>query len=291
MKKFVLTIALIAICCTSAFASLSNSKIRTYARFLTDRMAYELDLNAYQYEDCYEVNYDFLHAVNPLLDDMVYGYIDAIDRYYDFLDYRNDDLRYILSARQYLKFIDCEYFHRPIYSTGHDWALRIYTIYSNKNFYYYDAPLCYKSYTGLHSRVYHSSGYYINRHTHVDHHTVTININKSANYDRSRRSDFGVNIKNRNGNKYDVNNYNNRNQQNRTSDSRYKDNSNNKYSPEINNRNNGGNKTISDNNNKSNSSTTDNGSRTRTSTNTNSNSGTTTNSGSSNRSNANTGRR
>ena len=36
--------------------ALSETRLREYARFLSDRMAYELDLTPMQYDDCYEVN-------------------------------------------------------------------------------------------------------------------------------------------------------------------------------------------------------------------------------------------
>lgn len=67
--------------------------IRLHARFLTDRMAYELRLSPQQYNDIFEINFDFLTAVDPLTDDMARGYRYAYDRYYRYLDMRNDDLR------------------------------------------------------------------------------------------------------------------------------------------------------------------------------------------------------
>ncbi|MCQ2230205.1 MAG: hypothetical protein MJZ13_10755 [Bacteroidales bacterium] len=237
MKRIILTLAL-AFTCVCAMASMSTSKMRDYARFLTDRMAYELDFNAIQYDDCYEINYDFLHAINPWLNDIAYGYGDAIERYYQYLDYRNDDLRYIMTARQYIRFMECEYFYRPIYTYNRNWGLRIHTIYSNTKFFYFDAPSCFKTYNGFHSRIHYSSGYYRDRYNHFDHydlHNHTIHGNNK--YDHYRKNDFGAYVKNRNGNKYDVNDYNNKNQTDRTQDYRYKDNSNNQHSHEINDRN------------------------------------------------------
>ena len=43
-----------------AMGAMSMSKMRQNARFLTDRMAYELNLTPMQYDDVYEVNYDFI---------------------------------------------------------------------------------------------------------------------------------------------------------------------------------------------------------------------------------------
>ena len=126
MKKTAILCLMLAMS-LSAMA-LSKSKIRTYARFLTDRMAYELDLTPMQYDDCYEINYDFIYYTSRVMDDVVFGYYDAIDRYYTYLDYRNEDLRYIMTSIQYRRFLEREYFYRPIYSTGSSWALRVYTI-------------------------------------------------------------------------------------------------------------------------------------------------------------------
>ena len=47
-----------------AMGAMSTNDIRKNSRFLTDRMAYELNLNTMQYEDAYEINYDFLYNVH-----------------------------------------------------------------------------------------------------------------------------------------------------------------------------------------------------------------------------------
>ena len=46
-----------------AMGAMSISKMRQNARFLTDRMTYELGLTMAQYDDIYEVNYDFINNV------------------------------------------------------------------------------------------------------------------------------------------------------------------------------------------------------------------------------------
>ena len=43
-------------------AAMSNSKVRKETRFLTDKMAYELNLSTEQYNDVYEINYDFISS-------------------------------------------------------------------------------------------------------------------------------------------------------------------------------------------------------------------------------------
>lgn len=219
----------------SASSSMTVSKIRNHARFLTDRMAYELDFTPMQYEDCYEINYDFIYYVSSFMPDVVHGYYDAINSYYRYLDYRNDDLRFIMTASQYIRFMSKPYFYRPIYTSGSSWNFRVYTIYSNRSFYYYDAPIIYKKYNGGHSRTYYTNSYYVNRYNSRDRFTGDPRIMGSHSFNDHRRNDFGSNLRERNQ-KPDYNNYGNRNSSNRTADPRYRDSSGNHNSPLINSR-------------------------------------------------------
>ena len=232
MKKTIIFCLMLAVS-LSAMA-LSKSKTRTYARFLSDRMAYELDLTPMQYDDCYEINYDFIYLTSRVMDDAVYGYMDAIERYYTLLDYRNEDLRYVLNARQYARFLARDYFYSPIYSTGNNWALRIYTIYSNRSFYYFDAPSIFRTYRGAHARTYYNNSYYVNRYANHDRYTGNFRITGTNVMPGRRTNDFGINLKQRGGTTY--NNYKNPTANNRTQDTRYRDNSGNKNSPQINHR-------------------------------------------------------
>ncbi len=108
------------------------------------RMAYELKLTPRQYNYVYEVNYDFINNFRYLMDDVVRGYDYALERYYDFLDVRNDDLRWILSSAQYRRFMRAEHFYRPIYAHENKWHFRIYLVYNNVNFFllWQTASLC-----------------------------------------------------------------------------------------------------------------------------------------------------
>ena len=189
MKRLFLTLVLPLLTLMSVMA-MSDARIRETARFLTDRMAYELQLTPAQYEDCFEVNYDFIYEANNLMDDVVYGYSDAIDTYYDYLDYRNEDLRYILNATQYGIFMGLDYFFRPIYTTARRWAFRIYDVYHNHHYYYYGLPNCYHTYHGLHSHHHHHGGFYVNRYSHP-HHAVPAPIHRGPHYDTHRHNDFG----------------------------------------------------------------------------------------------------
>ena len=154
-----------------AMSAMSMSKVRQHARFLTDRMAYELNLTTMQYNDVYEVNYDFIDNVRYIMDDVTAGYPSAVDRYYDFLDFRNDDLRWILSASQYRRFMNVDYFYRPIYTTASEWLFRIYLVYNDITHFYFGKPYHYKSYKGEHYRTHHGhvSFYKNNRKEHYKH--------------------------------------------------------------------------------------------------------------------------
>ena len=154
-----------------AVGAMSISKVRENARFLTDRMAYELNLTPMQYDDVYEVNYDFIDNIRYIMDDVVRGHGYATDRYHEFLDYRNDDLRWILSASQYRRFMGVEYFYRPIYTTSNNWLFRIYKVYRDVKHFYFDKPHHYKTYKGGHYRTHHGnvSFYKIHRKEHYKH--------------------------------------------------------------------------------------------------------------------------
>ena len=173
MRKLTTLWMMILMLCMSipAMGAMSMSKVRENARFLTDRMAYELKLTPMQYDDVYEVNYDFIDNIRYIMDDVVRGYDHAVDRYYQYLDYRNDDLRWILSASQYRRFMGVDYFYRPVYTTASNWLFRIYKVYHDVKHFYFDKPHHYKSYRGGHYRTHHGhvSFYKNNRKDHYKH--------------------------------------------------------------------------------------------------------------------------
>ena len=123
--KRILFILLVVTASTTVMAGMSTSKVRKETRFLTDKMAYELDLNNPQYNDVYEINYDFIYSLRNIMDYVVRGDEWALDDYYEALDIRNDDLRWVLSDAQYRRFLGAEYFYRPIYVTGFISIIRI----------------------------------------------------------------------------------------------------------------------------------------------------------------------
>lgn len=155
---------------TTASAAISLSSVRKETRFLTDKMAHELRLTTLQYNDVYEINYDFIYTTRYLLDGMLRGEADALSQYYEILDIRNDDLRWVLSDYQYRRFLKASYFYRPIKINGRNWTFQVYINYPNRNLFYFDVPTHYYTYCGAHHRptLQHVS-FYRERYCHLHH--------------------------------------------------------------------------------------------------------------------------
>ncbi len=66
MKKFILAMVTLFTMTVSTASAMSYEQARQQALFLTDKMAYELNLTDDQYEAAYEVNLDYLMGVNTL---------------------------------------------------------------------------------------------------------------------------------------------------------------------------------------------------------------------------------
>lgn len=198
MKRlFLLTIVLMTTIFTCD-AAMTKSRVRKEARFLTDKMAYELNLSNAQYNDVYEINYDFIHEVNYIMDEVLDGFAWALDDYYYLLDMRNDDLRWVLSAGQYRRMMDIDYFYRPIYMASNNWTFRVHIHYTNFNHFYYPKPHHYKSYIGGHARHHWNDiSFYKDRHHGIAHHPAPAPIrHNEVTYRDSRKSDFGsINIR------------------------------------------------------------------------------------------------
>lgn len=198
MKRIILILFAIGITAMSSvsMAAMSNSRVRKETRFLTDKMAYELNLNTAQYNDVYEINFDFIYSIRYLMDDVIRGYEWALDDYYNYLDVRNDDLRWVLSDVQYRRFLQADYFYRPIYASGGGWNFRVYITYTNRNYFYFPKPYHYRSYSGGHYRThFHNVSYYRGRYNH-NYYRGDYSVRNDRVYHTNRRSDFGsVNIR------------------------------------------------------------------------------------------------
>ena len=114
MKKFISILALL-FTMTVTVNAMSYEQARQQALFLTDKMAYELNLTNDQYEAAYEINLDYLIGVNTY--DDLYG---------PYWRYRNVDLSYVLLDWQYRAYCAASYFYRPLYfSDGLSSSLRL----------------------------------------------------------------------------------------------------------------------------------------------------------------------
>lgn len=154
MKKFILAlVAMVTMTVTSASA-MSYEQARQQALFLTDKMAYELNLTDDQYEAAYETNLDYLMSVNTV--DDLYGV---------YWRQRNLDLSYILLDWQYRSFLNATYFYRPLYWNAGYWHFGIYARYPHRNYYFFGCPHFYISYCGGHSwRMNGGRSWYNGRH-------------------------------------------------------------------------------------------------------------------------------
>lgn len=154
MKKFILAlVAMVTMTVTSASA-MSYEQARQQALFLTDKMAYELNLTDDQYEAAYETNLDYLMSINTV--DDLYGV---------YWRQRNLDLSYILLDWQYRSFLNATYFYRPLYWNAGYWHFGIYARYPHRNYYFFGRPHFYTSYCGGHSwRMNGGRSWYNGRH-------------------------------------------------------------------------------------------------------------------------------
>ncbi|MDD5861274.1 MAG: hypothetical protein PUD15_01750 [Prevotella sp.] len=139
MKKLILS--LVAFFCLALSASaMDYEDARQQALFLTDKMAYELNLTDDQYEAAYEINLDYLMSIN--------NYDDLYGLYWR---QRNRDLEYILAATQWNAYLNSLYFYRPLYWDAGCWHFRIYARYPVRDYYFFGEPSFCFVYRGGHS--------------------------------------------------------------------------------------------------------------------------------------------
>ena len=194
MKKILMAIVALMTFTASANA-MSYEQARREALFLTDKMAYELNLSDAQYDAAYEINLDYLMGVTSV--DDVYG---------DYWTRRNLDLSYILLDWQWNAFRAASYFFRPLYWNAGCWHFVIYARYPRRSFYYFARPTVYVSYRGGHCwRMNGGHSYYHNHSSHFRNHHANNGMR-----DRFDRGEIGHSNRN-NGNRFDRNNNGNDN--------------------------------------------------------------------------------
>ena len=155
-----------------AASAMSYSQAREQALFLTDKMAYEINL-------------DYLLSVNS--DDELYG---------DYWRWRNIDFSYVLLDWQYRIFCEAAYFYRPLYFSAGVWHFAIYARYPHRDYFYFDRPTVYVSYRGGHSwRQNNGSSWYSGRtfgsRRGGDAHFGMRDGFKRGDYGRGNRQSFG----------------------------------------------------------------------------------------------------
>ena len=151
MKKIIMSMLIMLVAVTTVSA-MPYQQAREQALFLTDKMAYELNLNDQQYEAAYEINLDYLMSVSTV--DDVYS---ASWRQ------RNLDLQYVLLDWQYNTFCAASYFFRPLYWNAGNWHFAVYAHYPHHDFFYFSRPACYISYRGAHSWRHNGGSWYLHR--------------------------------------------------------------------------------------------------------------------------------
>ena len=139
MKRLFTAFALL-LTFTLSISAMSYEQARNQALFLTDKMAYELNLTDQQYEAAYEINLDYLMRID-----------NADDLYGAYWRQRNLDLSYILLDWQYRAYVDASYFYRPLYWNGGYWHFGIYARYPHRDFFYFGCPNFVWTYSGGHS--------------------------------------------------------------------------------------------------------------------------------------------
>lgn len=127
---------IIALAAMTSAKAINYEEARQQAWFLTDKMAYELNLTPEQYDRAYQVNLDYLMSLGS-----------AADCTGPYWTYRNADMRCILFDWQYNLYSTIEYFYRPIRWVRVGWVFPIFDHY-RRGYFYFDRPTVYVSYRG-----------------------------------------------------------------------------------------------------------------------------------------------
>ena len=188
MKK-ALTMAAMMTIAISATA-MPYETAREEALFLSDKMAYELDLTEEQFEAVYEINLDYLLNVKCQAD--VLGTPWTI---------RNRDLSHVLSDRQYDHYLSSGWFYRPVIWKSNSLTFAIYKRY-NQGRLMMHRPAVFISYRGGHSHR--GASFYARHHfgrgippkihdRHFDGNRPQVIVsNRNASVDNSSRRNIGT---------------------------------------------------------------------------------------------------
>ncbi len=123
MKKFIIAIVAVAVGFVQANA-MSHTRAQSEALFLTDKMAYELNLTNAQYDAVYEINYDYFVSL-----------VGTTDILGIFWNRRERELEWVLTDWQYRAYLTCNYFYRPIVVYNNTFRFAIYDRYAHNRYY------------------------------------------------------------------------------------------------------------------------------------------------------------
>ena len=139
--------------------AMSYNEARNEALFLSDKMAYELNLTDAQYDAVYEINLDYLMSIN--------GHADVFGTWWD---RRNTELRFVLNGWQFNKYMELTYFYRPISWHNGAWRFHIYSRYDRGRFFKHH-PTVFASYKGGHARPHNVPNHHARPHNVQKHDT------------------------------------------------------------------------------------------------------------------------
>ena len=100
-RTFLAIVAALMMTLSASAQRLTN--ITAEARFITDKMIVELGLNSIQRNSLLQINLNYLNGINDYRDIDAYGW-----------QYRNKQLKRMLTARQWKLYKNANYFYRPI---------------------------------------------------------------------------------------------------------------------------------------------------------------------------------
>ena len=167
MKKMMI-LAMMMVMTISANA-MSYNAAKNEALFLSDKMAYELNLTAAQYEAVYEINLDYLMSLN--------GHGDVFGIWWD---RRNADLSFVLNSWQFDKYMSLAHFYRPVAWHAGGWTFAVYSHYDRGRF-FNAHPKVFVTYKGGNSHKH--DRFYADRHVNKPavHHRSAMPLGSSKN--------------------------------------------------------------------------------------------------------------
>ena len=162
MKKFIIAVAAIAVGFVQANA-MSHTRAQSEALFLTDKMAYELNLTDAQYDAVYEINYDYFVSL-----------VGTSDILGIFWNRRERELEWVLTSGQYRVYLATTYFYRPVAVYNNVLRFAIYDHYARDR-YYKPIRHVHKIYKGGHA--YKAPGHHDKGHFYANNHKPAGNHN------------------------------------------------------------------------------------------------------------------